>query len=79
MLINDDHLYLKHFYLHPDFQSQGLGGRVISSIKRQAAASGLPIRLGALRNSRSNNFYQKHGFTYTHEEEWDIYYELTPN
>ncbi len=75
---NSDHLYLIHFYIHPDYQSQGLGARVLSSIKRQAAMIGLPIRLGALRDSRSNEFYKKHGFIYTHEEEWDIYYEFSP-
>jgi GNAT superfamily N-acetyltransferase len=57
-----DHFYLDHLYFAPKFQSAGVGGSVLSSIKEQAKASNLPIRLGALKNSRSNNFYKKTGF-----------------
>lgn len=73
-----DHLWLAHLYIHPDFQSKGVGGVILDAIKQQSTETGLPIRLGALRQSRSNDFYQKHGFHQTHEEEWDIYYEYRP-
>ena len=26
----DDHLYLQHFYIHPKFQSRGLGSKILS-------------------------------------------------
>lgn len=38
----------------------------------------MPIRLGALRGSESNRFYQRHGFEQTDEAEWDIYYVRRP-
>ena len=72
---NGDHLYLDHMYIRPEFQGNGLGGLILKSIIAEAQARGLPLRLGALRGSRSNQFYQSHGFVRTHEEEWDIYYE----
>lgn len=76
VLVNHGHyLQLDHLYIHPHSQGHGLGGQVLESIKREARQQSLPIRLGALRESRSNEFYQQHGFLYTHEEEWDIYYE----
>ncbi len=74
--INADHLHIDHLYLHPDYQGYGFGGSILSLIKQRAKSEGLSIRLGALRESRSNDFYKKHGFRYTHEEEWDIYYEF---
>lgn len=74
---SSDHIYLDHLYFYPQYQSCGLGGKVLSTIKNNAKAANLPIRLGALRDSRSNDFYKNHGFKYTHEEEWDIYYEYT--
>jgi hypothetical protein len=39
----------------------------------------MPIRLGALRGSDSNRFYQRHGFMPTDEAEWDIYYVRQPS
>ena len=40
----------------------------------QADAQGLPLRVGALRDSDSNRFYQRHGFVQVDESEWDIEY-----
>lgn len=70
----EDHLWLDHLYIHPQFQGGGIGGKIVDLVKSIAKAKKLPIRLGALRDSKSNDFYQKQGFTKTHEEEWDIYY-----
>lgn len=70
-----DHLYLDHLYIHPEFQGNGLGSVALKSIMAEAQERKLPLRLGALRGSRSNAFYRSHGFVQTHEEEWDIYYE----
>ena len=72
---NEDHLYLDHMYVRPEFQGNGLDGLILKRIIAEAQERGLPLRLGALRGSRSNQFYQSHGFVRTHEEEWDIYYE----
>ena len=74
--VNEDHIYLDHLYFYPNYQNLGLGGSLVTKIKQQAKASGLPIRLGALRESLSNEFYKKHGFVCTHAEEWDIFYEF---
>ena len=72
---NDDHLYLDHMYIRPELQGNGLGSLILEGIIVEAQERGLPLRLGALRGSRSNQFYQSHGFAQTHEEEWDIFYE----
>ena len=69
-----DALSLDHLYIHPDYQSQGIGSVVLSRIVSEAEQLGLPIRLNALRQSASNRFYQRHGFTATHEDEFDVYY-----
>ena len=39
----------------------------------------MPVRVGALRGSSSNGFYQRHGFMRTAEDEWDIYYIRMPH
>lgn len=70
-----DHLHLDHLYILPQYQSKGIGNTVVNKIKDQADCRGLPIRLGALRGSQSNDFYLQNGFVKTHEDEFDIYYQ----
>ncbi len=74
-----DHLHLDHLYVNPAAQSRGIGGRALQRVIDVAESLGLPIRLGALRASRSNPFYRRHGFEVTHEDEWDLYYSRRPS
>lgn len=71
-----DHSQLNHFYIHPDHQGCDIGAEVIATIINIAKSSALPLRLGALKGSRSNDFYRKHGFTFLRAEQWDNYYEM---
>ena len=70
----DDGFHLDHLYVHPRCQSRGVGSHVIRHLLFQSDARQMPVRLGALRDSPSNRFYQRHGFVKTAEDEWDIYY-----
>ena len=69
------HLLLDHLYVHPDYQRRGIGSAVLSRVFEEADALGLPVTVGALRESDSNRFYERHGFVRVDEGEWDIYYE----
>lgn len=71
-----DHLHLDHLYVHPKYQGNGIGSSVLATIIMKAKDRRLPLRLGALRGSRSNEIYKARGFVRTHEGEWDIYYDL---
>lgn len=73
-----DALKLDHLYILPAHQAKGLGAEVLRRILRRADRDGLPVRLGALRDSDANRFYQRHGFERTGEDSWDIYYERKP-
>ncbi len=67
-------LLLDHLYIHPDFQGRGFGAAVLQQVFARADDAALPVRVGALRGSDSNRFYQRHGFVLVDESEWDIYY-----
>ncbi len=67
-------LRLHHLYLRPAAQGQGLGGWVIERLK----AEGKPITLAALRESRANDFYRRHGFRVVADQEVDIEYRWEP-
>jgi GNAT superfamily N-acetyltransferase len=63
-------LRLHHLYLKPAAQGQGIGAWVIDQLKTQ----GLPITLAALRESRANDFYLRHGFRVVEEQAFDVEY-----
>ncbi|VVE69028.1 GNAT family acetyltransferase [Pandoraea anapnoica] len=73
-----DHWHLDHLYILPKHQARGIGAAVLRQIIADADSQGMPIRLGALRGSQSNDFYRRHGFEQTDESEWDIYYTRQP-
>lgn len=67
-------LLLDHLYVHPAHQGRGIGAAVLARVFADADAQRLPVRVGALRGSDSNRFYQRHGFRQVEESEWDIHY-----
>lgn len=76
VLEKPDHIYLDHMYILPRYQGKKYGSIIMEKVIKLAKERGKPVRLGALKQSRSNQFYLAHGFRKTHEEEYDIYYEL---
>lgn len=72
-------LHLDHLYVHPHHQGKGVGARVLRQVFAEADALGARLRVGALRGSDSNRFYQRHGFTFESDTEWDIYYVRAPH
>ena len=71
-------LLLDHLYIHPDYQNQGLGSRVMAWVFHVAESVQLPLRVGALRGSDANRFYLRHGFKLVEEAPWDNYYVRSP-
>lgn len=68
-------LRLHHLYLAAAAQGQGIGAWVLDQVKAQ----GRPISLAALRESRANDFYRRHGFQVVEEQAFDIEYRWQPS
>ena len=68
------HLLLDHLYIKPSYQGLGVGTEVLQLVFTQADSLGLPVKVGALRESDSNRFYQRHGFQLVEQGEFDNYY-----
>ena len=74
---------IEHFYLDAPYQRRGLGAAVLQRLFDEASPSsqsptqplGTCLRVGALRGSDANHFYEQHGFVKVSEGEWDIEYE----
>ena len=65
---------LEHFYIDAPHQGRGLGSAVVEALLCEAAHTGKPFIVGALRGSTANRFYLRHGFVQHAESEWDIEY-----
>ncbi|WP_244438874.1 hypothetical protein [Paraburkholderia dilworthii] len=48
-----------------------MGSAVLGSIVADANARSTLVKVGAVRNSDSNRFYQRHGFSKIDEAQWD--------
>lgn len=69
-----DALLLDHLYVMPGAQGSGIGSEVLTQIFKEADAAALPIKVGALKESASNRFYIRHGFTFIESSEFDNSY-----
>jgi len=65
---------LDHLYLAPGHQGRGIGSAVLAQVFAEADAADQPLRVGALRGSEANRFYQRHGFLLVGDSEWDHHY-----
>ena len=51
---------------------------VLKQVFDNADSAKKAIKLGALKESRSNDFYKRQGFVFTESSEWDNYYIRQP-
>lgn len=72
--LQEQGLLLDHLYVRPRHQGKGIGAAVLARVFAEADAQGVPVRVGALRGSGSNRFYQRHGFVQVEQGEYDNYY-----
>jgi GNAT superfamily N-acetyltransferase len=70
---------LDHLYVHPTCQGRGVGSIVVQQLQARARAAGKSVVVSALKGSRSNDFYLRHGFRLTGQEAWDNHYAWRPH
>lgn len=71
---SEDGLVLDHLYVVPSVQGSGVGTGVLAMIFAEADQARKNLRVGALKDSRSNAFYLRHGFKLIGTADWDNYY-----
>lgn len=68
-------LWLKNFYILPEFQGQGIGGQILKDCIKRAQSLRKEMELRTLKsNFKGKNFYEHHGFQIV--EETDVYWKL---
>lgn len=72
-------IFLANIQLHPEFQNQGLGRAVVSSVLESASSLRLPVRLQVLKvNTRARDFYARLGFQVYGENLTHLLMRATP-
>lgn len=67
-------LLLDYLYIHPLWQGKGIGAAALRQVFCEADSRQRSICVGALKESTSNRFYERHGFTLVERGEYDNYY-----
>ncbi len=58
-----DHIYIRHLYVLPEAQNQGIGSQIMRDVLDEARKKKVPVRLHVLKvNGPARTFYEKHGF-----------------
>ena len=70
----DDEIVIKHLYVLPQLQNRGIGSFALAQVIAQAQEERRAIRLITLKESRANDFYQKHGFKQAGSSDYDNIY-----
>jgi GNAT superfamily N-acetyltransferase len=71
-------IYVRELVIDPDFQSLGIGTRLVKDIQNQATARGVPVRLQTHIVNRAQYLYARLGFRETSRTETHILMEWYP-
>ncbi|MFE7930189.1 GNAT family N-acetyltransferase [Streptomyces sp. NPDC057456] len=75
----DDAHWLEHFYLAPHAQGRGIGTAVLRELVETADRSALRLRVDVLQGSPARRLYERHGFTFEHEDAVDVFLVRAPH
>ncbi len=66
-------IFLANLHVHPDYQNQGIGSKILKSLLLEGERQGVSVSLKALKvNQAALRFYERLGFSI--EEEAEDYY-----
>jgi GNAT superfamily N-acetyltransferase len=70
---SDDGWWLEHLYLAPEFQGEGIGTGVLTTLLARTDAEGATVRLNVLQGSAARRLYARHGFVLEREDAVDVF------
>jgi len=76
----EDSFHLVDIAILPEAQNAGIGTTLVRELQREAELAQKPVRLSVFRfNQGSVRFHERLGFTVTHEDAIQFYYEWKPS
>ena len=70
---NEEALFLKQFFVHPDHQRRGIGTGLLRALIGRAAQAGKAVTLGVVKGNPARSLYERHGFRVTSEDQYKVY------
>lgn len=74
-----DGYLVEHFYIHPQYQGQGVGSQVLDYLLKQDDVIGKRVTLNVLQGSSAQRLYERFGFKVDREDLIDIYISVGSN
>jgi GNAT superfamily N-acetyltransferase len=71
--VSERSINLGSFYIAPRMQGRGIGTQVLRMLLDRAASESKAITLAVVKINPARQFYEKHGFRTTHEDEHKFY------
>ncbi|GKU79952.1 GNAT family N-acetyltransferase [Paenibacillus sp. L3-i20] len=68
-----DGYLLEHFYIHPNYQGEGVGSHVLKRLLEQNDVKGKRVTLNVLQGSSARRLYERFGFKVESEDLIDVY------
>ncbi len=65
LLKHDTHYQIEHLYINPNYQSRGIGTKVVNYVISMAQSENLPVRLIVLLPNPAKALYERLGFVVT--------------
>jgi ribosomal protein S18 acetylase RimI-like enzyme len=76
--ISESSINLGSFYVVPAMQDRGIGTHVLRNLLERAGRESKSMTLAVVKTNPARQFYEKHGFRTTHEDEHKFYMSATP-
>jgi GNAT superfamily N-acetyltransferase len=76
--ISEKSINLGSFYIAPTMQGRGVGTQVLRILLERAASESKSMTLAVVKINPARQFYEKHGFRITHEDEHKFYMIAVP-
>ena len=74
--VGQDALWLQSLYVMPSMQRRGIGTEVLRLLMERAHSERKALTLGVVKINPALQFYERHGFKITHQDEYKFYMRL---
>ncbi len=71
-------LWLQSLYVIPVMQRQGIGAEVLTTLIERAHTEAKAVTLSVVKINPALQFYERHGFKISHQDECKFYMRLDP-
>ena len=78
MFENENYIEIGQFYLLPEYQNEGIGSYLLSSVLENSDKTGLLAKLVVLKVNPAISLYRRHGFKIVDSNEYQYLMEREP-